>query len=375
MINQIDRYIAALFGKVFFVCFISVAGIYIIGDFVNNVTELVGSGGESLIKSLAYYYSARLPWFFDISSRVITVVAGVFVVAWLHRHNELTALMAAGISRLRIVTPLILATCAVSILAAANREFGIPAVRTKLCQDVDDQTNEDGQKLIPVYDNETRILLGGKRLFPRQRRIEEPEFQLPTSLHGFAQSLAAAEAFYRPRTDEIPAGYLLRGVKQPKDLSRTRSRTINNRPIVLTSFEVTGLKADECFVISNVSFEQLQSGHRWHRYCSTFELISGLRYHPLLFGSNSRLLVHARVVQPVLDVLLLFLGLPVIMSPQRRVFVSVGLCVLIMAVYTTVVICSHALGIHDLISTPLAAWIPLLLFVPVAVFQSNAFFR
>ena len=50
-------------------------------------------------------------------------------LSWLERHNELTALLAAGITRWRIAKPTIFFTIFVSIIAIGNREFVLPSIR------------------------------------------------------------------------------------------------------------------------------------------------------------------------------------------------------------------------------------------------------
>ena len=78
------------------------------------------------------FYGARVPWFFDVSSRIVAVLSAVLVVATLQRHSELTALQAAGISRWRIVAPLLMGGACIAVLAAMNRELVIPNLQEEL---------------------------------------------------------------------------------------------------------------------------------------------------------------------------------------------------------------------------------------------------
>ena len=121
--TAIDRYLLGLFLRVFLICFISLSGLIVIGDVVGHMHELLeqirGEGNAAMV--LANYYGAKIPWFFDILGRVVVALAAAFTVTWLQRHNEMTALMAAGISRWRIVKPLVAAAVGISLVAAANR--------------------------------------------------------------------------------------------------------------------------------------------------------------------------------------------------------------------------------------------------------------
>jgi lipopolysaccharide export system permease protein len=51
---------------------------------------------------------------------------------------------------------------------------------------------------------------------------------------------------------------------------------------------------------------------------------------------------------------------------NRNVFIAVGQCLLIVAAFFVVVVACQALGNAILVSPALAAWLPMLIFVPIA---------
>jgi lipopolysaccharide export system permease protein len=82
--------------------------------------------------------------------------------------------------------------------------------------------------------------------------------------------------------------------------------------------------------------------------------------------------LHSRFVQPFLDMNLLLLGLPLVLTRQsRNLFLSVGLCVLLIVIFMSVIMLCHSIGESALLSPSLAAWCPLMLFVPMAVATST----
>ena len=88
-------------------------------------------------------------------------------------------------------------------------------------------------------------------------------------------------------------------------------------------------------------------------------------------GADVRVAVHARIVQPILDITLFFLGIPVVLAREsRNVFVAAGSAVLIVTVFFLVILVSHGLGMHFLLTPAQAAWIPLMILVPWAVATS-----
>jgi lipopolysaccharide export system permease protein len=128
------------------------------------------------------------------------------------------------------------------------------------------------------------------------------------------------------------------------------------------------LRQSECFVVSEISFEQLTSGRAWQEFSSTFQLIRGLRNPSLGYGGSVRVTIHARIIQPFLDATLLLLGLPLVLARgSRNVFVAMGLCGLIVTLFMLVVLGFQYLGSSSLMNPTRAAWAPLMIFVPIAV--------
>ena len=86
--------------------------------------------------------------------------------------------------------------------------------------------------------------------------------------------------------------------------------------------------------------------------------------------------LHSRFVQPFLDMNLLLLGLPLVLTRQSRsLFFSVGLCVLLIVMFMGVNMLCHSLGSSSLLSPPFSVWLPLMFFVPMAVATSLPLFE
>ena len=111
----------------------------------------------------------------------------MFTVSWIQRHNEMTALMAAGVSRFRVLLPIIVAVAVVSLLSAANREILMPRYRHELSRGSKDPSGNKPQSLGSRYDGRTNVVLGGKNTFADEQRIEEPSFRMPPELARLRQ--------------------------------------------------------------------------------------------------------------------------------------------------------------------------------------------
>jgi lipopolysaccharide export system permease protein len=364
-----DRYLLRTFLRVLLVSFISLTGLYIIIDLFGNLDELLAyverEGG--LLQVIASYYGARVLSFFDRTSGLLALLATIFTITWFQRSNELTAVMAAGISKSRIVRPLIAASVVVAALAAANRELGLPPVRDKLSRNAQDWRGEHTQRLTPRRDNRTRILIAGRATLAAQRQVVQPSFRLPATFAAFGRQLVARDATYEPAGPEHPGGYLLNGVTQPANIAQLPSGIADDQPVILTPRDYPWLTSEQCFVVSDVTFEHLGSDAAWRQYASTAELLSTVRNPSLDYGADTRVELHRRIVQPLLDVTLLFLGIPLVLArSSRNVFVAAAQCLLLMLAFVVIVLACQTMGNTVLVSPALAAWLPLMIFMPPA---------
>lgn len=367
----IDRYLLRQFLQVFVICYCSLTGLYVVFDAFGNLDNFLNYAEKhgNLLAILGEFYAYRAIFFFDRISGILTMIAAMFTVTWIQRHNELTALMAAGVSRARVVRPILAASMAISLLTAINRETAMPKLRQQLSRNANDLQGEMAYEMQPRPDHETNILLRGKMTFAKDQCIKEPNFLLPQELDQHGYQLAAGHAYYKPPQGSRPGGYLLQGVTQPAGICKQPSLWLGKRRVIITPHdEPDWLQPDQCFVASDVSFEQLTGGQGWRQFSSTRDLIAGLSNRSLDFGADVRVAIHSRFVQPLLDITLLFMGLPLVLSRENRnMFLAIGICMAITAVFMIVVMGFRSLGSAGLLINPaLSAWMPLMIFVPVA---------
>src|SRR5689334_5173471 len=83
---------------------------------------------------LREYFVPRVFLFFDRTCGLFALTSAISALAWMRVNNELTALMAAGVSNRRITQALFWAAVLTSLLGAANREFVLPSMRDKLAR-------------------------------------------------------------------------------------------------------------------------------------------------------------------------------------------------------------------------------------------------
>jgi lipopolysaccharide export system permease protein len=370
----IDRYITRAQLNAFVIVFVSLAGLYFVFDAFTNMEEFSAHAQKAggLARVLAFYYGYRLIWFFDATSPVISLASAMFALSWLERHNELTALLAAGVTRWRIARPTIVFAATIALAAAASRELVIPQVRHAFARNAQDLAGDQPLPFEARYDHRTEILFRGRSAQSAAMRIQSPSLLMPPQLGDYGPQIDAAEAAWRPATAEHPAGYLLSGVVEPADIDDLAPLESGGRPVVITRSAAAWLEPRQCFVASEVTFEQLIGSTNWSQYSSTGELVRAIANPSLGVAADIPLRVHARVTAPFLDMALVMLGLPLVVGPARRgVFVAVGLCVLMTVVYFLVLLGMHSLAGADIVSPSMGAWLPLLFLAPLAAWRAQ----
>lgn len=366
--TRIDRYIVSEFGRVFLICFLTFLGLFVITDFVNNLDELIrhGKSHGGLPSVLLGFYGPKVPWFFDLISRIVALVAAIFAITSLQKNNEMAAMMAAGVSRWRIVKPLVLSVLVVAVLAACNREFVLPNLGSTMTRDARNLSGEDAEEFLAQYDHASGIYFDGKGIVPADQMINDPSFTLPPGLVPRGTKIKSKSAKYFKRSGSRPNGFLMIDVLV--DLPIRHSLLDDDKQVVVYHpRDVEWLKEGQLFVPTELPFEQLKEGANWRQYASTFSLISNARNESLDSGADVSVTIHRRLLQPVMDMVVLFLGIPVVLSREaQNAFVAVGSCMLVVAIFVIATLASHNLGMSYLISPSLAVWLPLLVFIPVA---------
>ncbi len=366
----IDRYLLRQFTWIFCIFFCSFTGLYIVADSVNNFDELAtyAEGNGGFLTTVFSYYGCRSLAFYDQVSAILVLITALFTIASFRRHNEMTALMAAGIRKARIVRCVMLAGIVMCLLAAVNREFIIPSMIDQLSFNAQDLSEDRIRDVTPRYDNETDLFLTAKGAQVRDKKLVEPTFHMPSGpLQRYGREVSSKDADFVLANSQHPMGYLLHDVEDAAKMNDKPTLYLGQKPVVYTAHDNDWLEPGQCFIATGIDIDRLTGGKHWRQYASVFQLIDGMNNASNDYGADVRVEIHGRIVRPILDVTLLFLGLPLVLTREtRNMLLAVGNCVLLVVLFLTVIMGCEYLGSHLSLSPALAAWCPLLLFVPIA---------
>jgi lipopolysaccharide export system permease protein len=196
----------------------------------------------------------------------------------------------------------------------------------------------------------------------KDRRITWFYATFPDSPPSWMVHLTAREAVYVPPGDgPHTGGWLL----------STTSPAVFDGP---TPPNLTMIDPGRFFLkTEEVDFDAVSRGATWYLFAPTAKLRELLgRPEPRRQGKIA-VLFHMRITRPVTGALLVLLGLSVILrNPNRHVFISTGLCLVVCAVFYGLVLGCKFLGNNDYVSPPLAAWLPVLVFGPITLVSFDA---
>lgn len=378
--TKIDRYILILFLRTVMVCFLSLAGIFIVFHAFTAFDDLVTQTrtGESLPSVLVRFYGPYLILLFDMTGAIITLMSFLFTVGWLRRTGELTATLSAGISHGRIFRPMVIASLVIVTSQLACRECVIPRFRSSLTMEAEDLNGEIEQAVRPTFDRFAGILIEGSQLQTKARTIQKPNFRIDSEYAGFGHALIAQEAVWaddqQTASGQSVSGYLLRGVKLPERVHTIASASRVSQPILLTRSDQDWIAPNECFVVTTVHPNMLQTQDTATRLASVRELSDRIR-NPAVHSSLAlQTQVHERIVRAPLDFALVMLVLPLVVNARgRKIFVLIGSAVAMVLGFFALKTLGGALGGSGTLLTPgLAAWLPLLVVAPLAYTRLRA---
>lgn len=366
----LDRYLLMLFLRTFLVCFLSFTGLYVVIHLFSNLDELSALSEESSWPQLMMdFYGPRIAEMFGKTAPVLALVAGIFSISILQRNRELTAIEAGGITKQRALRSIILAGLVIVGLTVANRELLIPHFKDRLVRTPQNWHDRGKVTMNPREDLRTGLKFRGKEFFVGEKKITEANVQLPLAISTAVPRIAADTATLIPANEYHPPGVLFENVTLPVVMTKMDSILFEQQPLVYSPKNFPWLGPDQCFIAVKMDADEIAFGKKMAQYRPTSEMIAALKKPKRQFGQSEEVSVHARLLRPILDVSLLLLGLPMIVSnSERNIFVSAGFGFMIVGSVFLIDAACQGLGAYRLIEpAALAAWLPLIIFVPLSV--------
>jgi lipopolysaccharide export system permease protein len=368
MFRVLDRLMIGSYIKSYAICLTSILGLYIVVDLFMNVNDFAQEkdGLVPFLRHVGIWYGAQSTVIFNRLSEMIVLCAAMFTIAWVQRNNELLPQLSAGVSIQRIVRPVLLSACGMLVFSVLNQELLIPRLSSILSMTRDDMHGDKKLGIHPGYEP-NGIYLTGSTGNRKELTIEDFHCNIkPPIALGNVVDLHAPEARYVPPSPDgkrHTGGWIITGAPQTDFTQLTANDVLET--ISPTKYF---LKTQE------VDFDYLtRNEQKWFYLSPTWRLYQELCKSDVQRLAAMAVQFHMRMTRPVLGMILVILGLSVILRDQNRnLFISAGLCLGLCAIFFAAGFACQQLGEKDLISPTLAAWLPVIIFGPLAFVMFDA---
>jgi len=463
--NTLDRYIVRTFLSTAALFFLVLILLRIVVDLFLNMdefTEQVDSFAQVLSAAWSYYSPRTLVYFIELGG-VIIVASAVFSLARMNHTNELTAMLASGVSLHRTVWPIIVCSMFMGGLIIVDQELLVPPVAHRLVRERGEGVQQAQKEfLLPAMSDGSQATWYSPQFRTGANTMERPLVLIRSDNFLPLGRIRGARAQYghldgtggwwfyqadlakinraggvawpaNPSTEQVRThlspGELLRRDRQgitgsvplvdigkiqkvrdkqfglelvadrfvpdPYQFAKPRTgrlvnprfvfRTEDGHPLgtlqgkhadwTVSQEDPSGggywkLAAGRLFLASDLTPRDLvlRQATGWISYMSTADLTRLLRLKRIPNEKAAVLTLHIRVANPINNLVMLLLGLPFILSRQRNIKTSAGLCVAVVGTFYVFIYVCRYLDVAPVWS----AWTPILVFGPLSVVMLDA---
>lgn len=360
MLSTLDRYILRSLLINYLIAIGIMISLYVVLDLFVNMDEFTEQGYPpvTVLVNMASYYAPNMLLYFAQLSGAITLFACMATLARMRKLNELTAILASGVSLYRVAAPIVAFGLATTTLLVLDTEVFIPSVAHLLSRDHDDADGVRAFEVLFLRD-ERGAVLSARQFHPRRHDLKSMLVVTTDEAGDLSSVLEADYAEWEPPTPTRPIGrwVLARG--------HERTRTVCDDP----QFGPTDCIKERFprYYETNLGPEeiQLRQSEGWLRFLSLKDL-SELQHKGTADMAAILQTKHTRITTPIVAVILLLLGLPCFLNRSpSNIMNDAGKCVALCGLcYVATFV---AQSIRPETQSALPAWIPIFVFATIAM--------
>ncbi len=352
--STIDRYLVAAFLRSYLLLLTVGCGLYILSDLLVNLDEFTDNRELSftgVLYAIVDYYGHNLPLYFMQLGGPVLAFAGAYTVAMLLRNNEMTSLVAAGVPLQRLAVPILLCAAVLVGLWMVNREFVLPNFAHMIARHRNDVVGTRARGIDFARDDNDAILTA-RSINLRAGRLENVVIVEPRSHGSYVIQADAAVHDPQRKTWRLDVGRRI--VETAPTDAESGQFGVRYEPV-----------SEYAFTLSPEELVLRQSA-QWAGLLSLRQMNALLKSRNLPNLASVRMNRHIWLTQPLLQLLLLGLTLPFFLTREPiSVLVAGGRALLLTGAFFGVAFCAHSMTASE--HAALVAWIPLIMFGPVAV--------
>jgi len=181
--STLDRYIIRTFLINAAVLTAVLVGLFVVVDLLVDIDEFIKAGKAfapdyggffpALLAKMAEWYGPLLLLLYVNGSGLVAVAAMAFTLVQMHRNRELVALLAGGVSMYRIAAPIVLIGFALNVLTFPAQELVIPAYADQLARSKSHLKYRTGRHYPVRYAADERgHMLSAARFITLEKKLE-----------------------------------------------------------------------------------------------------------------------------------------------------------------------------------------------------------
>jgi len=357
----LDKYIAKNFLISYAIVFCVMIGLRIVIDlFVNldEFTERTDLGTLEVVKNILSFYTLHSTLYFRDFAGMITVFAAVFSLYKMVRTNELVAVMASGVSLKRVIAPIVLLALLLTGLFVIDQELIIPPLSDKLVRGQDDIPGQESYDIWFIMDGKGSL-------------ISSPKFDVKTS------TLHNPTIIIRSKIPESPIWRVIGLISAERaiDINNTgKWILINGR---FTEKDPRKAAQPKDSYTSDITAKDIpvRSKSRHLTLLSSRQLAAlaaqRTKDRAQLYSQK-----HFRVTEPIINLAMLMVCLPILVcrdpkSMKSAIVISFGVTT---ACFITTFVCKMLATevFFDHVMPELWAWLPVVIFLPIAFIELDS---
>ncbi|MFH1614787.1 MAG: LptF/LptG family permease [Planctomycetota bacterium] len=362
----LDKYVARNFLVGYVISLFVLIGLRIIIDlFVNldEFTEHAGLGTWGVIYNISNYYGTHCLLYFREFAGIITVIAAVFSLGKMTRSNELVAVIASGVSLKRVIAPIILLAVLLTGILVIDQEFLIPPLADKLVRGQDALPGQESYDVWFLIDGKGSLICS-RRFDVKTSTLEEPTIITRQKIPGtlvwkVTGQISASQAVYNTKTNrwDLTDGLYLK---------RTRLGQ-NPEKLSLSSYE-SDIVPKDIPVLRKARHKSLLGSKQLAELAAKK---TGIKDLAQLYSQK-----HFRITEPLINLVMLMVSLPILVCREPKALKSAILisfatttgCLIVTFICKTIA----AEAFLQRIIPEFWAWLPVFIFLPIAIIELDA---
>lgn len=358
MLTVLDRYLFRSLLTNYFIGVGVMLSLYVVLDLFVNMDEFT-ERGESFFRvagNVIDYYIPNLALYFAQLGGVITLFACGAVLARMRKLNEVTAMLASGVSLYRVARPILIFAVAATGLLVIDTELVIPAVAHKLARKHDEVGGQRAYEVLFLKDGENALLSAGS-FSPTTGELRSLLVMERDETGAVHRIIEADRATWEPPVAPYPLGTWK--LERGKAITRVVQTGLGPNEDKLEEFPTTYRSH------LGPSEIELRQAEGWVGFLSLTQLRE-LQSSPQADRSSIVRTRHARVVAVIVSLLLVLLGLPFFLDRSPgNILADATRCVLVCGLCYVSTFIAQSIRMETL--SAFVAWMPVFIFGTLAI--------